>query len=80
MARKTRRDLVQVAAVINNQLKLAGDDRRVTIEWAYGQPRACFGDCTDLSPRLATGALYDWLCAFEGGLRRGIAIGERTGG
>lgn len=77
MTRTTKKDLMQIQNVINNELKGQKKLERVSVEWAYGQPRAYLRWASDgelvgpLSPRLRTGHMLLWLYAFETGLRTG---------
>lgn len=78
MSRTTRKDLMQIQNVINNELEDQGKTDWVSVEWAYGRPRAYLRTgkpdsymLCELSPRLSTGPMADWLTAFEAGLRMG---------
>jgi len=71
--RVTKADIYQVQDVINGVLERRDHPDRVYVEWAYGQPRAYWqpvGETyvKDLSPRLPTGQMYQWLHAFAEGL------------
>lgn len=71
MARRTRRDLDQLAEAIDVALGLPGDTHQIIS--AYGQPRL-FRDegSVEVSPRLPTGQLFLWMSAY----RRGIFDGR----
>jgi hypothetical protein len=69
MTRITESDIWRVLVPINN--KLTGN-RKLTVEWAYGKPRAYEVDDRtpnvqkrEVSPRLTKPQMYDWLCGFE---------------
>jgi hypothetical protein len=73
--RVKKSDLIAMEQRINRQLNKLNADFRVTVQWAYGQPRAykCeltdrYGCLGDLSPRLPMGQMYDWLGAYSYGL------------
>ena len=71
MRRTTKKQIHAIETQINNLLDEMGADYEIFVQWAYGQPRAhkIEADGTyDLSPRLATGPMYDWLYAFYQGL------------
>jgi hypothetical protein len=75
MSRATQADIRQVETVINAELARSGSSARVTVEWAYGQPRAYVTDVTtpytvqrELSYRLPMGQMLAWLDAFATGL------------
>ena len=75
--RTTKDDIRQVEIIVNGMLERNGYNVRVFVQWAYGQPRAhlynvCGQMRSDLSPRLPTGEMYRWLCAFESGLDLGL--------
>jgi len=77
MSRVTKEDLAQVENVINSKLERNGYKVRVVVQYAYGRPRVHWTDelgypSRDLSPRLPSGELYRWLCAFDAGLSLGI--------
>jgi hypothetical protein len=79
MTRKTKGDIFQVVRVINNHLTHNGYFHKLYAEWAYGRPRIYLRDengsqVRELSPRLSTGPMYDWLCAYEKGLCMGLMI------
>jgi len=45
------------------------------VQWAYGRPRIFLDDpiaYTELSPRLPTGQLMDWIIAFSKGFEYGL--------
>ena len=47
------------------------------IETAYGKPRLFKKDgpgCIEVSPRLPSGQLYDWMFAFIGGIDLGMRL------
>ena len=59
----TRRDLQETVERINRTLV------NVRLEWAYGRPRLYDASGSrDLSPRLPTGQMAQWLSAFETGI------------
>lgn len=63
MARTSQRDLNNMAHHIENVTGLA-----VMIDWAYGAPRLVSGDGSrEISPRLPSGQLMDWMRAFLSG-------------
>ena len=73
--RTTQKNLDDKVALINDVLERKGDNRRVMVQHAYGQPRAhivdkddIYGGVSDLSPRLPMGELLRWLRAFYYGL------------
>jgi len=75
--RTTKDDITQVERVINGMLERKGYNVRIFVQWAYGRPRAhlynvCGQMQSDLSPRLPTGEMYRWLCAFDAGLNLGL--------
>lgn len=75
--RTTKDDIRQVERVINGMLERKGYNVRVFVQWAYGRPRAhlynvCGQMQSDLSPRLPTGEMHRWLCAFSAGLNLGL--------
>lgn len=74
MSRTTQKDLDGMLDLI----KCATKDERYYIQWAYGAPRLeqyCTkdmgGGSRDISPRLRSGLLYDWMYAFLSGVRIG---------
>jgi hypothetical protein len=70
MARITQDELFGVVNVIR---KITGKD--YDLEWAYGRPRLVVaGGSRDVSPRLSTGPLYDWLHAFLAGIEVGMRL------
>lgn len=77
MKRTTAKDIMQIQGWINDVLEGQGKTERVSVEWAYGRPRTYLREASDghllreLSPRLSTGPMADWLTAFEAGLRMG---------
>ena len=71
--RTTQKDIRQVESIINTEHEKRGL-HPIIVQWAYGQPRAHLvvgehGAVRDLSPRLPTGEMYRWLCAYLTGLR-----------
>ena len=45
------------------------DPKKISIEWAYGQPRIyANGGSMELSHKLPTGEMYEWLLGFSEGL------------
>jgi hypothetical protein len=69
MRRVTRADLQEKVGVLNRILP--GHDYEVT--WAYGQPRLYRdGGSVEVSPRLATGALSDWMSAYIAGIHAAV--------
>lgn len=84
MSRRTKADIRQVEGVINRALADYGYSHRLYVEWAYGQPRAYLMPVggypeKELSPRLPTGELYRWLCAYYEGLCMGLMVSEDKG-
>ena len=72
--RITKADLRAKAEHIN---RIAGLD--VEIGYAYGRPRAHLNKGSkDLSPRLPSGQLWDWLNAFETGIEYGLTKSKRV--
>jgi hypothetical protein len=73
MARVSERDLAQTAIVVSNMTGL-----RFAIQWAYGKPRLIqwlpTGGERDVSPRLPSGQLQDWMYAFIAGIDLGIKL------
>jgi hypothetical protein len=60
MKRTTPKMLENVCAMINKQL---GGDH--SIQWAYGRPRLLRANqSVDVSPRLPSGQLLEWLYAY----------------
>lgn len=60
MARTSQRDLTEMAARISSVTGVS-----VMIGWAYGHPRLESGDGSrEISPRLPSGALMDWMRAY----------------
>ena len=77
MTRRTKTDLLDLERIINRALTDYGYFWSVSVEWAYGKPRAYMLDENgyqqkELSPRLRTGLLYDWLSAWYSGLCWGL--------
>lgn len=60
MARVTRNELRATVA------RLQGRGYPIEIQWAYGRPRIFTEDGShELSPRLSTGPMAEWLDGFE---------------
>lgn len=79
MATVTRADLDQILTVLNRYHTPHGIT--VTIEWAYGKPRAYWEDDAgvhELSPRLSKAALYQWLSAYEEGLNMASRMAQKS--
>jgi len=77
MSRVSKSEVLHVGDVINYQLIRNGYTHRVWIEWAYGRPRVYLHDengcqVRELSPRLSTGPMLDWLRAYLEGLEMGL--------
>lgn len=77
--RTTKADVIGVAKAINEYVKNHGAKWYINVEWAYGRPRAYLYNykgeqLRTLSPRLSTGPLRDYLCAFYKGLEMGINL------
>lgn len=71
MKRKSRAELESIVTRLRTK---TGTD--YTLIWAYGRPRLyAKGESVEVSPRLPTTAMYDWLSAFEDGLDVGYAVG-----
>ena len=69
MARVTKADLDYMVDRINGVLERRGSKRRVSVEYAYGQPRVCTGEgSSNLSPRDTKGNIYAWMNAFLDGM------------
>ena len=75
MAKRTsRRDIEELAVVVNNQLEGCGSRTRIKVEYSYGQPRVGVLGPNGrtigrwLSHRDRTGVIYDWLQAFSKGI------------
>jgi hypothetical protein len=77
MTRTTRKELDLLASIITHALECeAGTPctdtpsaRVYTIEYAYGRPRLMRADgSVDVSPRLPTGELAQWMRAFIDGI------------
>lgn len=67
--RTTRRELEQLAKTIN--IALAQKDEYF-VQWAYGQPRLMrAGGSVEVSPRLPSGQLAQWMRAFYAGVWAG---------
>jgi hypothetical protein len=79
MTRTTKADLTDAEDAINRILAEHNYPQHVRIEWAYGKPRAYLYEndpprmYRELSPRLSTGPMLDWLDAFI----KGIALGAK---
>lgn len=73
MERKTRKDLEAIVAVLNRNT----DNRYgFSLGKAYGGYRLeCYNESRDVSPRLSTRQMYDWLHAFSAGLDYAIMAG-----
>ena len=76
--RTTREELDGLARIINATLASAGTvfesvPQDFFIEYSYGQPRLVrAGGSVDISPRLTTGQMKDWLQAFHLGIVVGM--------
>ena len=69
MARITRSDLDRLAELINRRLESRGDRWQHSIGYAYGRPRLERAEgSVDVSPRLSTGELYQWMHAYLAGM------------
>lgn len=67
MTRTTHAELHDLVALIR---RATGQD--YTLEWAYGRPRLYRdGGSVDVSPRLSTGPMLEWLHAFYAGIDAG---------
>jgi len=67
--RTTRRELEQLAKTIN--IALAQKDEYF-VQWTYGQPRLMrAGGSVEVSPRLPSGQLAQWMRAFYAGVWAG---------
>ena len=82
--RTTKADIYNVQDLINKALTTEQYSHRVSVEWAYGQPRAYLHPAglphntyEELSPRLPTGEMYRWLWAYYKGLCLGLLIPEQ---
>ena len=78
--RTTRRELDELANIINHALLCApgvrcvdlDPERAYRIEYAYGRPRLVRnGGSVDVSPRLPAGELAQWMRAYIGGIEAG---------
>ena len=86
-ARTTRRELDELANIINHALLCApgvrcvdlDPERAYRIEYAYGRPRLVrAGGSVDVSPRLPAGELSQWMRAFLGGIEAGRSVDYLT--
>lgn len=76
MARTSSKDLDNVARHLS---AMAG--KPYTVGWAYGRPRLYTdGESTEVSPRLPSGQLLEWMYAFAKGFDTGYKAGVRDGG
>jgi len=83
VTRRTKADILDLERRINAVLERHGSEAQVTVQWAYGQPRAHIQQANepgirDLSPRLPTGAMYEWLYAYLQGLVAGVDLGQAS--
>jgi len=74
-----RSDINGLVEKINLVLIERGGQRLLSAEWAYGKPRVYIRDKEgrlekELSPRLSTGPMMDWLRAFSEGLYMGMGF------
>ena len=79
--RPTIQDIAQAVIVVNNQLKAAGKENRVHVEFAYGQPRILLASSEgrierEIGPRGTKTEVYRWLCMFSAGLAVGLGATE----
>lgn len=64
----------QIREAVESMRKQTGLD--VSVGWAYGRPRVYMdGESRDLSPRLSTGELDQWISAFMAG----FGFGQQNG-
>ncbi len=66
MSRTTQSDLDQAAGHINNILRTRKTER-FFVGWAYGRPRL-EQEGYDISPRLPSGQLLEWMHAYIAGI------------
>lgn len=65
--RTTHQELRDLAAMAS---RATGEE--YTVEWAYGRPRLYrAGGSIEVSPRLSTGDMAEWLYAFLAGIDAG---------
>lgn len=81
MTRVTKGQILIMERRINEILCENGYFNRLYVEWAYGRPRVYLRDenksmVSELSPRLSTGPLLNWLDAFLKGLCMGLLVQE----
>lgn len=75
MSRTTRRELDELAVVINNQLGTPGD---YFVQSGYGAVRLYRdGGAREASPRLQAGQLANWMRAFSAGIEAAQRGGSR---
>jgi len=79
--RTKKQDIYDIEGHINRSLRAMGYSHRVSVQWAYGRPRAYLepigSDCgEELSPRLPMGEMYRWLWAYYKGLCMGLMVAE----
>jgi len=77
MVRKS--DIYGLVEKINLVLIERGGQCLLSAEWAYGKPRVYIRDKDgglekELSPRLSTAPMLDWLRAFQEGLFMGMGF------
>lgn len=76
--RTTKKDLLGVTETINHFAERHRASWRIKTEWAYGRPRVYLyheeKQLGELSPRLSTGPMLDWLYAFLRGLELGVGL------
>lgn len=64
MARTTEKDIRQLVQIMANRT-----GHSYMVQWAYGRPRIHSGDGSrDVSPRLPTGQLKEWIHGFLTGV------------
>ena len=67
--RTTKADLGRLAFLINNAVGEVHKENGYFVQWAYGRPRLMrAGGSVDVSPRLPSGQLADWMRAFHAGI------------
>jgi hypothetical protein len=75
--RTTRADLDGLAAMIDKALDLPPGTH--SVDYAYGRPRLTRnGGSVDVSPRLSTGPLADWMRAYFAGITARIMTADHV--
>jgi len=75
MTRVTRKRIRDKVQFLSEHYRLG-----MSVEWGYGQARIyTAGGARELSPRLSTGQMLDWLEAFQTGLKMGYETCKQEG-